>query len=311
VKNAGLLLLLVIYLPATAQNYVDILRLHYNNTPPVAFDSGPGETQIQEMGVDITLPIKFNDKTALLTGFFGERINLLPDPFLGSDIQLYSALLKIGINQKYKNNWTGTYMLLPKLSSDMTNINDKDVQMGAYLLLTKEKRPELKYRMGLYANTELFSPFLVPILGMWYQSANKKLCLDLSLPIFGNIDYRLHRVLSTGLTFNAFVRSYYMSSTGPLRPSEHYVMKSTNETLLYLQFYLTKNLLLQTKAGFTIGRYYRIYDLGDKVDFGLSAFKFGDNRTPLNEDLRDGLMFQVRLVYRFHLPEPQQDTPKN
>jgi hypothetical protein len=199
---------------------------------------------------------------------------------------------------------------MPKLSSDLSRISDKAFQMGVYLLLTKEKRADLKYRYGLYANTELFSPFIVPVIGLWYRSNNRKFSLDLSLPIFGNLDYRFNKWLSAGLTFNAFVRSYYMHPQTIAGARETYVMKSTNETLGYLQFYLAKNILLQTKAGFTLGRYYRLYDLQDRADFSVSLFRFGDNRTVLNTRLSDGLMFQIRLIYRFHLPEATLEQPQ-
>jgi hypothetical protein len=54
-------------------------------------------------------------------------------------------------------------------------------------------------------------------------------------------------------------------------------------------------------VGYSIGRNYRIYDIQDRATWGLSAFKFGDNREQLNSDFSDGLIFRTRFIYRFHL----------
>ena len=43
--------------------------------------------------------------------------------------------------------------------------------------------------------------------------------------------------------------------------------KKSNDILGYLQFNLTKSVLLQTKTGYTIGRSYKVYDDNDKTDF--------------------------------------------
>lgn len=303
VKRTIILVFLLQAVFVRAQNYIDLLRFHYNNTPPTSFDTGRGHSQISESGIDATVPLVLNPRTTFLTGLAGEQIQLQMAPGAKDITSLFTTLLKLGFNRKHSNTWTGTYILMPKLSSDLLGISDKDFQMGAYVLFTKEKHPDLKYRYGLYANTELFSPFVVPVIGMWYASPSKKLSLDLALPIFGNLDYRLNKWLSTGITFNAFVRSYYLRSDNGAMPTEYYVMKSTNEALGYIQIYLTKNILLQTKAGVTVGRYYRIYDLHDRADFSISLFRIGDQRKPLNVDLKDDLMFQMRLIYRFHLPE--------
>src|SRR5690606_13764505 len=98
-----------------------------------------------------------------------------------------------------------------------------------------------------------------------------------------------------GSNFNAGVRSYNLSENNA------YVVKKTNEIFGYLQFNINKSILIQTKAGYTIGRSYRTYNTNDKTDVGISAFRFGDNRTVLNPDFNDGAIFRVRLLYRFHI----------
>ena len=81
------------------------------------------------------------------------------------------------------------------------------------------------------------------------------------------------------------------------------MVKKNNELFGYLQYNLTKSVLLQAKVGHSIGRSFRVYPDDEKVDVGVSAFRFGDNREQLNPDFKDGLVFNFRMIYRFDLSE--------
>ena len=52
-----------------AQDYVDLARFHYSTTPQNDFDSIPGKTNVEDFGLDVTLPIKLNEGNIILTGF--------------------------------------------------------------------------------------------------------------------------------------------------------------------------------------------------------------------------------------------------
>lgn len=279
---------------ADAQNYVDLARFHYANTPQTEFDSIGGNTNVEDFGVDITLPIKLNDSNALLAGLNLDQIKTQLHP-LGNFYTVSTVNLKIGYNKKHSDKWTGTYMLLPKLSSDFKKITSKDFQLGALILMKYNKKENLKYNVGLYYNNELFGPFVVPLLGLYYTSPNDKFEANLTLPIWADMNYKLKNWLKIGANFSAFVRSYHLSE------NHAYVVKKSNEVFGYLQFNLTKSILIQTKTGYSIGRSYKAYDDNDKVDMGISAFRIGDERTVLNPTFNDGPIFRIRLIYRFHI----------
>ena len=277
-----------------AQNYVDLARFHYSTTPQNNFDSINASTDIEDFGVDITLPIQLNDSNAILTGLNLDQITTQLNP--ASHFQTVSTVnLKIGYNKKYANKWSGTYMLLPKISSDFKNLSSKDFQLGALILMKYNKKENLKYNLGLYYNNELFGPFIVPLIGLYYKSSNNKFEANLTLPIWADVNYKLSNWLTIGANFSAFVRSYHLSENNV------YVVKKSNEIFGYLQFNATKSILIQTKTGYSIGRSYKVYDDDDKVDAGISAFRIGDERTVLNSTFNDGLVFKVRLIYRFHI----------
>jgi hypothetical protein len=276
------------------QDYLDLARFHYSNTPQNSFDSIGGSTNVEDFGLDVTLPIKLNDSNAILTGFNLDQITTQFHP-LDNYRTVSTINLKVGFNKKHSSKWSGTYMLLPKISSDFKNLGSKDFQFGALALIKYHKKENLKYNIGLYYNGELFGPFIVPLLGLYYKSENGKFEANLTLPIWADVNYKLNNFMKIGANFSAFVRSYHLSENAA------YVVKKSNDIFGYLQFNLTKSVLLQTKTGYTIGRSYKVYDDNDKTDFGLSAFRFGDNRTVLNPTFKDGIVFKVRLIYRFHI----------
>lgn len=276
------------------QDYVDLARFHYSNTPQNNFDSIGGSTNVEDFGLDVTLPIQINDSNAFLTGF---NIDQIKTKFHPTDNfrTVSSVNLKIGFNKKHSSKWSGTYMFLPKLSSDFKNLGSKDFQFGALALMKYHKKENLKYNIGIYYNGELFGPFIVPLLGIYYKSENGKFEANLTLPIWTDINYKVNNFMKIGANFAAFVRSYHLSENAA------YIVKKSNDIFGYLQFNLAKSVLLQTKTGYTIGRSYKVYADNDKADLGLSAFRFGDDRTVLNPTFKDGLVFKIRLIYRFHI----------
>lgn len=278
------------------QNYIDLAKLHYAVTPFNAPENDTlnviPSTQIIEFGTDLTTPIVLKNKNVIISGIIYDQINLKTE---NSNKLFYTVNPKIGIKFKNSASINTTLVALPKLSSDLKSINAHHFQIGAIALWDFQKKENLKYKFGMYYNQELFGHFFVPLFGFYYLSSNHKLEVNFTLPVSAQLNYRLNAWLSTGISFNSFVRSYYMGDI-----NNHYMVKTSNELFATLQLHLKSyHLVLEPQAGYSIGRSYRAYQSSDKIDFGLSAFKFGDDRTPLNHDFSDGLIFKIRLLYRF------------
>lgn len=283
-----------------AQDYVDLARFKFANTPVNQFDSSLASTRVQDIDLDITLPIVLKSGNAIVTGLNFQNIRTKTNPVNPDLTSVYGILLKLGMNITHNEKWSGTYMLLPKLSSDLKKVGADDFQLGAYVLMKYAKSSNFKYQVGMYYNSELFGPFLVPLLGLYYMSPSKKLEINATLPVWLDVNYRFNDWFRTGFSFSAFVRTYNINDV-QFSENGEYLVKASNEPMLYLQFEPLNSIIIQTKIGYSIGRRYRIYDEKDKVTFGLSAFRFGDDREQLNSDFADGLIMEVRLLYRFHL----------
>jgi Domain of unknown function (DUF6268) len=282
-----------------SQNYVDLLKVNASTTPSNTFDASTSKSKLNEVLVDFTLPIKINDKLSVLSGIIYE--NFQTKLFAADNIKTFgSTTLKLGINKQLNENLTLTAVLLPKIASDYKSIGGEDIQLGAITLFRIKKHENKNYKVGLYVNSDLFGPFFVPMLGMYYLSPSKKFETNILLPLQVDANYKLIPFLNVGINFNGQIRSYHLSDITASNKST-YIARSTNELFGYLKFNITKSISIQTKIGQSFGRTYEVYAKNDKVSFGLPAIFIGDKRQQLNTNFSDGLIFQAVLLYRLSL----------
>jgi hypothetical protein len=280
-----------------AQNYVDIAKLYYNTSALNEFENSNAETRVSELGLDLAYPILLKSGDAVLTGMTAERTRVtLNDAWGYSD--LTSLALRVGVNKKHSDKWSGSYILIPKLASDFNRSSSKDFQMGAVVLMRYTKNERKNYRVGLYYNSDLFGPFFVPLFGLYYLSPNNKFEANITLPVSADIHYKLNTTLHAGFNFTSQIRTFRLNEP-TLATGAGYVRKASNEACLYLKVNFTKNISLQGRVGYTVGRSYRVYNEDDKVDVGLMSMAIGDSRTQLNTDFSNGMIYQAVLLYRF------------
>jgi hypothetical protein len=282
-----------------AQDYVDVARMHYATSTVNDFDGNANGSRLEEVFLDLTVPIVLNDRVSILTGgiYEGIRTQLYPDKERES---IQSFTLKAGINWTHSEKWTGTYVFLPKVASDFQNpLTSKDFQFGAFGLMKYTHKPNLIYKFGIYGNTELFGPWVVPILGLYYLSPSQKFEANLTLPLTADMNYKLSSRFHVGANFFGLVRTYNLTqAVSDTTAQTGYVARSTNELYAYLRINLGKNSIIQLRAGGSLGRSYRVYYDTDQVGFGMPLKYFKDSREQLNKDFEDGLIGQVVYIYR-------------
>mgnify|MGYP007047349263 FL=1 len=299
-----LVLVLFLYrLLGFAQNYVDVLHSEYTATPQNTFDSSNQTTDLQKININITTPIKLKNGNAILTGLVYDRVNTSFDP--GEKMTPVSSfILKMGMNIKHSDKWSTTFLLLPKLASTFTaTTTSEDFQFGGLVLAKKKKTENLSYKIGAYMNGDQFGPFLVPLFGFYYKK--KKLEMDVIVPSYAKINYSLSPKFTAGVNWRATVKSYNLQ--GPMvnlpavvkRP--FYMHHLSNEIAAHVGYEPIKGVIVRGMAGVSLGRSFRVYENDDKIDFGLSLFRFGDDRVPLNTDFANGLFYRAELAYRVYL----------
>ena len=280
------------------QNYFDIVNIAYTNTPKTDFEISNEQITVEELALELNFPIIINDKTVLLTGLFGNKTSVNLNANMPRT-NLNVLGLNLGINKTFNDTWSATFMVFPKIASDQIEFTGDNVQVAFLSLFTKKKRDNLKYRYGVYANTEKYGIIVVPVFGLYYLSTNQKFEANLNLPIIADINYKINKKIWLGMKFDGLGTTYNLNEQN-YSANGAYVSKISNELVSYLRFQLSKSIFLNTKVGYAIRRNYEVYDSNDKVDLALTAFYFGDDRTQLNERFKDGAIFKIELLYRLH-----------
>ena len=288
-------ILLFFPLFGNAQDYVDLLKIGFGQTFNNNFEDTESSTQVKSFEVDLTFPLILNEKNVLITGALFSRNNLQLFPN-AEYISLYSTTIKLGLASTYSNKWSSTLVLLPKIASDYQNISGDDFYLGGFGVLKFQKKGNLIYRFGIYGSMEAFGFFSTPIIGWYYLSPNQKFEMDMSLPISADINYTSGN-LTYGIDFIGIGRSFNINK----EDASIYADLSSLEFSSYLQFNtFDKSVLLRAKFGYSSNDY-EVYAQGEKIDLGLSAFSFGDDRNQLNPNINGGLFLKFEAIYRFHI----------
>ena len=292
--------LLCIGFIVSAQNYVDILTSEYTQTPQNNFDSSNQSTDMNKLNINLTVPIELKNGNAILAGVVYDRVNTQLWEYT-EKMPVSSYILKLGMNIKHSDKWSYTALLLPKLASRFEEkVSGQDFQFGALGLAKMKKSEHMTYKFGAYMNGDKFGPFLVPLFGFYYKK--EKLEMDVIVPSYAKINYSLTPKLTTGVNWRATVKSYNLNgiTNGQLlRP--FYLHHLSNEVAAHIGLEPIKGVIVRGVAGVSLGRSFRVYENDDKIDFGLSLFRFGDDRVPLNTDFANGAFGRVELAYRFYL----------
>ncbi|MFK5982860.1 MAG: DUF6268 family outer membrane beta-barrel protein [Flavobacteriaceae bacterium] len=285
-----------------SQEYIDIFKTGYSYTSNAKFDGTNESTDVKSFEAGVTFPIVLNDKYTLITGVDFSTHHLLLSPEFNQTTDLYSTLLKVGLATTYNEKWSSTIVLLPKISSDYKNLSGDDFYFGGFAVAKLKKSEYFKYRFGVYASTEAFGLFATPIFGFYYLSPSKRLEIDASLPISADINYRFGKA-AVGIDYFGIGRSFNISQETSIPV---YIEQSPLEFASYFQYgILENNILLRAKVGYTSNTH-EVYEQGDKLDFRLSAFSFGDDRTQLNPDILGSVFFKVEAIYRIHFKEKEK-----
>ena len=260
---------------AKAQNYIDIGSISYANTPSNKFENSSEQTRVEELDLKLVFPVVIDEKNVLLTGLYANRVRVKLDQNISGNINLNSINLLLGLNHTYSEKWSATYIFLPKIPSDLNGLSGKDFQLGLLSSFNYAKRPNLNYKIGLYANTERYGLSVFPLLGFYYHSPDKKFETNITLPYFANVNFQLFEKTNVGLNFDGLGSSYNMNKRLYI-DKETYAVKSSQELFAYLMIQLGTSFYVKSKLGYSIFRTYEVFENNDKVDFSIGPFYVGD-----------------------------------
>lgn len=299
-KNILTLIFICYTFTIYSQRHVDIARFSYVNNPLNQFEDSSEKAKIQQFDLRLNFPVVLNEKHVLLTGLFGNNTQLKLDSEFTERSNLYAVGMNIGLHSKYSEKWEATYMAIPKFASDFNKLSTKDFQFGYLALFNYVKRQTLKFKFGVYGNTETYGSLIVPIFGVYYLSPNEKFEMNLNLPLMADLNYKLSEASAVGVNFDGLSTSYNLTRTIYIGEGQYAVIKS-NELFGYYQLKLWESIYTKIKIGYSFFRTSEVYSNGENIDIAVAAFNLGDYRSaPLNDNIKDGPIFKVELIYRFN-----------
>lgn len=281
----------------SSQKYVDLFSINYGKSVSTNYENDAQTTTITNLETDFTLPIELNERYAIITGidFSNNILQLFPDANYNN---LYLTRIKAGVNINHSEHWSGTYMLLPKISSDYINLSMKDFYLGGVALLRYKKSNNLSYKLGLYTSNEAFGLFVSPLIGLYYLSPSSRFEMNLYLPNNADFNYVLTNKTKIGIDFVARGKSFKLT-TNSVRSS--YVENNSMEFSTYLQNNaLNKNVLFRLKLGFSSNSF-EVYPIDQKTTFATTLIRFGDNRTQLNNSLSSSAFIKIEALFRLYI----------
>ena len=82
-----------------------------------------------------------------------------------------------------------------------------------------------------------------------------------------------------------------------------YIERTSIDLSLFLRQRIAGNIHLEGRIGHTLNRKYGQYEEDQKLNLRLMIIDFGDDRIQKNEDFKNGIIANIRLVYNLPLPE--------
>jgi hypothetical protein len=236
------------------------------------------------------LPVKLHEDVLVLNPFF-ESYRLKFNEQDDNQHTLNSIGFPVVFLRQWKNEkWKTAFVFIPRINSDFKNISSQDYQLGGAVVAVYEKKENLKYKFGLYYNSEFFGPFFMPLLGIDWN-VNERINLFGVLPGNLTLECKINPSFYYGINFKSITNSYHFISSSLYNFHGNFLKVTDNQLKVFLDYYPAKNIAISIEAGHSVLRKYSIgYD---------------DNTLKQNQ-LRDGILLKAGLSYRIRLNEKKQ-----
>jgi hypothetical protein len=216
-------------------------------------------------------------------------------------------------NQKrltsYKTGMSATYLKLGEKRNTIGILNFSNnfeaghfsghpIQIGAGVLFTKKKSANLRWKYGLYVNTEYFSLLIVPLFGLDYKINSKHRLFGI-LPQNMRYEYKASAKFRSGIVFETPLNSYRLNKQSRTYIDQRHILLG-----VYQSIYLSKNIVLDLAIKQPISSKQNLFNNDQVYLFNLLGIGYGGKRStdkqPLSE-YKTGLAFEVSLNYRIEV----------
>ncbi len=287
-----------------AQETVDIFTFQGRYGLPQSYEDTYPE-KATEYGTLTTLTAGFNLSEKSMIGFNVNHFyfNVQGDPAIPGGIAnpviLHGFIIRAGLIQNLGNGRKIQLLAVPRLMSDLKNLDRNSLQMGAVITYDKKFHDELTMGFGVMYNQELFGPYLVPLFNLNWQVSSKWNISGL-VPITSRFTYKVNDNFSAGFGHFGMSTSFYL---GEEAYAGDYIDRLSVDASLFARQRLFGPLFLEGTVGRSFARGYKQYAGDEKVKFAIPLVTFGDNRTLKSVKFNDGIILQLKLVINIVRPE--------
>ncbi len=288
--------LLVLGFIAKGQS-IDLFTLSYKNgfTQPV--ETGAGKASEQVILANLKAPLVITDSLIWYNDLTYQHFMVDYSAGGVDPTRLHAVMFQTGIVKKLSETTGFQLLLVPRLMSDFRNVDAGHFQLGGLGLFEKRYSKTFLARYGLMYNRDLFGHMFVPLVFLDWK-VSEKWSVNGMLPITCKVNYQAGEKLGVGFSLFGLITSYQL---GESLMNEDYIERKSVDISLYSRYRLGGNVHLEGRFGYALGRSYRQFAKGDKMDARVTAVGFGDDRIQKNTDFDAGPFVDVRLVYNLSL----------
>ena len=273
-------LLFLFPLKIFSQPFIDIISANYQfNLANESISKGKMPLTTNIVGVAANIPFKIDSDYIVVNPSYENQS--LKFKSYDNISTLNSVALPVSWLHQWENQkWKTAFVFITRVNTyQLNNINKSTFQFGGAVLNTYKRKENLKYKFGLYYNSEFFGPFFMPLLGIDWN-VNSRLNIFGVLPGSMNIEYKLvpHK-FHMGKGFRSITSSYRVQTGSFLRTND-------NQPKLFFDCYFTKNSVLSLEAGHTIFRKYK------------SGIKFEVENKTENLNVSESYLCKATFAYR-------------
>lgn len=263
-----------------AQPYLDAINIKYMSSPNAGIiNRNKNNHTLTYSNISINAPLacKPIHGIVVISPFYEQWNTSIPGVTNPLTQHQNFALALSFVDTVSTNRWR--YAITPIIRmKDFPKDGTSPAQLGVAGLAIFQKNKSLTWKLGCYFNNDYFGNFFMPLLGIDWR-INQKNTLFGVLPGNLTFEHKVNKILYYGITFKAITNSYRDEGN-------RYFRVDDNQLGIFLDAYLTKNIVLNTELGHSL---FRELKTGEK-----NVFK-NDLNVNDNFYIKFGLAYRIRF----------------
>ncbi len=288
---------LIIAQTNSAQNYANIVNPRYYYIPQTSLTDTNQSVDIYEIRIQTTIPIELKNGNIIGIKPQYSSTSLKTDNPELKNLQLHSIKIPLFIYWKLGDSkWSSYVDVSPKLNSDFKNITGRHFQIGGMVIMYYEKRKDFVWQFGVFYNQDTYGPFVMPLVGLYL--VKEKSYFEALLPAYILYERKLSERFYAGFelelrgeTFRLGDSQYENSFISQLGENK---LTFLTEPRLYVDFYLTKHLVLYLKPGIRLFNKFEHFTEDDNII---------ENSEYIQGTLKNSFYTEIGLALRFRYDE--------